>query len=91
MCCPSQKEYAACLKEMAGAALTLGVQNVNEAMPTFDITRASVPIADPIWRNSVRLNEAELVMAAGNDVGHFDTPSRPTAQHLPNVLALALV
>jgi hypothetical protein len=36
------------MKEMGGAALALGVQNVSDAMPALDITRASVPMAVPM-------------------------------------------
>ncbi len=69
--------------------LTFGVQKVRLAMPALDMTRASVPTAVPISRKSVRLKEAEVVMPAGKEVGHFLEPSGALAQQLPETDSFA--
>ena len=46
-------------------------------------THASVPTAVPMSRKSVRLKEADVVIPAGNEVGHFLVPSAARAQQLP--------
>ena len=56
-------------------------------MPTLDMTRASVPTAVPISRKSVRLNDIDVVIPAGNDVGHFAEPSGALAQQEPETLS----
>ena len=50
-----------------------GVQNVSDATPTLLATRASVPMAEPMARMSVVLNEHIVVMPAGKEVGHLCT------------------
>jgi hypothetical protein len=49
---------------------TFGVQKVSPAMPTLLITRASSPTTVPTARKRVLLNEHDVVIPAGNDVGH---------------------
>ena len=44
------------------------------AAPTFDIARASVPIAFPTSWNRVLLKDAAVVIAAGNETGHLLLP-----------------
>ena len=74
-------------RSSAAVTHTFGVQNVRLAMPTLDMTRASVPTAVPISRKSVRLNDIDVVIPAGNDVGHFAEPSGALAQQEPETLS----
>ena len=51
-------------------------------MPMLLATRASVPTALPMARKSVLLNDVDVVMPAGNEVGHLTSPLASRKQHL---------
>ena len=73
----SKSGFSLWLSEQRFLTLTFGDQNVRPVLPTLLNTLASTPIARPSAAKRDELKELAEVIAAGNEVAHFDLEKIP--------------